>query len=98
MGTSGGFRVDLEELRRAADESLPALAEVLRAQVPVLNAHEGLHGPGGRLPAAVGFQIAYAEYTDAIAARQRLGCSLVNATAEALRGIVTVYKRADGQG
>jgi hypothetical protein len=43
-------------------------------------------------------QFAYAVYTDVLADRLRKGCAAIDATAQALRDILTVYRRADGQG
>ena len=94
----GGFRIDLAEAQKAADTSLPNLAAALRGPIPVLNAHEGLGGPGGDLAAVRSVQFAYAVYTDVLADRLRKGCAAIDATAQALRDILTVYRRADGQG
>jgi hypothetical protein len=92
-----GFKVNLDELQRVADEAFPALADVMRTQLPVLNAHEGLHGPGGSLTEVAAFQLAYASYSDEIAARQKHGCEVADVTATAARDIVGLYRRADGQ-
>jgi hypothetical protein len=93
----GGFRIDLAEAQKAADTSLPNLAAALRGPIPVLNAHEGLTGPGGDLDSTRAVQGAYAAYTDVLADRLRKGCQVIDMTAEALRDILTVYRRADGR-
>ena len=41
-----GFEVALDELQRVGDSALPALRDIMSAQLPVLNAHEGLAGSG----------------------------------------------------
>ena len=93
----GGFRIDLAEAQKAADTSLPNLAAALRGPIPVLNAHEGLTGPGGDLDSTRAAQGAYAAYTDVLADRLRKGCQVIDTTAQALRDILAVYRRADGQ-
>ncbi|TCO48069.1 hypothetical protein [Actinocrispum wychmicini] len=62
-----------------------------------MRAHEGLEGPNGAMPAVYAMEAAYATYTDALADRLRKGCDTIDATAQALRDILTVYRRADGQ-
>ncbi len=92
-----GFKANLDELQRVADVALPALRDIMGAQLPVLNAHEGLAGPGGGLAEIAAFQSAYARFTDDIAARQKHGDGVVDTTAQAAHDIVTLYRRADGQ-
>ncbi|GAB3150523.1 hypothetical protein GCM10027258_48700 [Amycolatopsis stemonae] len=92
-----GFKVALDELQRVGDSALPALRDIMGTQLPVLNAHEGLAGPG-HLDAVNDYQLAYARFTDEIAARQKHGTEVVDATAEVAKAIVTLYRRADGQG
>jgi len=92
-----GFKVALDELQRVGDSALPALRDIMGAQLPVLNAHEGLAGPGS-FGAVNDFQLVYARFTDEIAARQKHGTEVVDATAEAAKAIVALYRRADGQG
>jgi hypothetical protein len=41
-----GFTVALDELQRVGDSALPMLRDIMGAQLPVLNAYEGLAGPG----------------------------------------------------
>lgn len=93
-----GFQIDLTEAQKAADSSLPTLADHLRGPVNVLFSHEGLHGPGGDLKAVRHVQGVYAGYTDVLAERLRKACEVIDANAQALRDIITVYRRADGQG
>jgi hypothetical protein len=93
-----GFEIDLAEAQKAADIALPTLANHLRGPANVLASHEGLHGPGGDLEAVRNVQRIYATYTDVLAERLRKGCDAIDTTAQTLRDIVTVYRRADGQG
>lgn len=90
------FRVHLPELEEIATQDLPAVANALRAPANVLVAHEGLEGPG-QLQAVYAMEGAYAHFTDSVAARHRTGSDRIDATAEALRDIVELYRRADGQ-
>jgi hypothetical protein len=92
-----GFAIDLTEAQKAADTSLPNLAAHLRGPIAVLFSHEGLGGPGGDLEAVRSVQGVYAAYTDVLANRLRKGCDIIDTTAQTLRDIITVYRRADGQ-
>jgi hypothetical protein len=91
-----GFEIDLAEAQKAADTSLPNLAAHLRGPAAVLRSHEGL-GPGDELDAVRHVQGVYAAYTDVLADRLRKGCDVIDVTAQTLRDIITVYRRADGQ-
>ncbi|MEV7040696.1 hypothetical protein [Amycolatopsis sp. NPDC051061] len=91
-----GFKVALDELHRVGESALPALRDIMVAHLSVLNAHEGLAGPG-KLDTIDDFQLSYARFTDEIAARQEHGAEVVDATAEAAKAIVALYRRADGQ-
>ncbi|MDX3193800.1 hypothetical protein PV458_35830 [Streptomyces sp. MN03-5084-2B] len=91
-----GFKVALDELQRVGESALPTLRDIMNAQLPVLNAHEGLAG-SGTFDSVNDFQLAYARFTDEIAARQKHGTEVVDATAEAAKAIVALYRRADGQ-
>jgi hypothetical protein len=93
-----GFAVDIYEAQKAAEASLPNLAGHLRSQVSVLMSHEGLHGSGGNIPAVANVQQVYAGYTDVLGEQLRRGCDVIDGTAQALREIVALYRRADGQG
>ncbi|MCE7003205.1 hypothetical protein LWC34_10230 [Kibdelosporangium philippinense] len=92
-----GFRVALDELQRVGDQALPALRDIMAVQLPILTSHEGLGGPG-RLEEVGAYQVTYARFTDEIAARQKHGAEVVDATAQAVKSIVALYRRADGQG
>ncbi|WP_410628038.1 hypothetical protein [Amycolatopsis sp. cmx-8-4] len=91
-----GFKVALDELQRVGESALPTLRDIMGSQLPVLNAHEGLAGLG-TLDVINEFQLSYARFTDEIAARQKHGTEIVDATAEAAKAIVALYRRADGQ-
>jgi hypothetical protein len=92
-----GFKVALDELQRVGDSARPALRDIMGAQLSVLNAHEGLADPG-HLEAINDYQLAYARFTDEITARQKHRTEVVDATAEAAKAIVALYRRADGPG
>jgi hypothetical protein len=91
-----GFRVALDELQRVGDVALPVLHDVMAAQLSILTSHEGLGGPG-RLEDIGAYQMTYARFTDEIAARQKHGAEVVDATAQTAQSIVALYRRADGQ-
>ncbi|GAA1967024.1 hypothetical protein [Amycolatopsis minnesotensis] len=93
----GSFEVDLEQLQRVAEDALPEIGDIMRDQLGVLTSHEGLAGPGGSMAEVADFQSAYATFSDEVAARQKHGCEVVYATAQAASGIVALYRRADGQ-
>lgn len=69
----------------------------MRPPAAVLAAHEGLGGPGV-VEEAARAQMAYAYFMDTLAARQRRTCEALDEMAEAMRDIVALYRRADGQG
>jgi hypothetical protein len=92
-----GFAVEVDELDRIANAYLPHVAEVLRAPMAVITAHEGLEGPRA-VPAVYAMEQRYAVLTNDIGYRQRVGCERIDATIEALREIATLYRRVDGQG
>lgn len=94
---STGFQVHLDELEHGATTVLPRVADILRPPAKVLSIHEGLGGPTATRE-ATGVQETYAAYMDFLAARQNRLCDAVGETAEALRQIVELYRRADGQG
>jgi hypothetical protein len=91
-----GFRIHLPELERIATQHLPAVAQALRGPADVVMSHEGLEGPG-RFGAVYAMEGAYARYTDSVGIRQRTGAERIEQTAIALRNIVNLYRRADGQ-
>ncbi|MBC6448067.1 hypothetical protein [Actinokineospora xionganensis] len=91
------FAVELNALDEIANKFLPNAASALRAPVEIITAHEGLEGPG-RLQAVYDMEGAYANFTDSIGHRQSRGCDRIDETAQALRDIIALYRRADGQG
>lgn len=91
------FAVELNALDEIANKFLPNAAAALREPVRVITAHEGLEGPG-RLQAVYDMEGAYANLTDSIGNRQSFGCDRIDETAQALRDIIALYRRADGQG
>lgn len=92
-----GFRVALDGLQRVGDVALPALRDIMAAQLSILTSHEGLGGPGTSNDVGA-YQLTYARFTDEIAARQKHGAEVVDATAQAAKSIVTLCRCADGQG
>jgi hypothetical protein len=90
------FEVNLSELEKIATQDLPSIASALRATANVVMTHEGLEGPG-HLDAVYAMEGAYAHFTDSIGNRQRIACDRIDATANALRDAVDLYRRADGQ-
>ncbi|MGW5051390.1 hypothetical protein [Actinokineospora sp. NPDC004072] len=92
----GEFQAQVDGLDEIANRFLPNVAEAIRAPVPIITAHEGLEGPG-RFQAVYDMEHAYAHFTDSIGNRQRLGAERVDETAQALREVIALYRRADGQ-
>ena len=91
-----GFDVDLVELEKTANGYLPAAVEALRGPIAVITSHEGLEGPG-KFAEVGAMEYAYAAFTDDIGGQQRIGCERIEATAQALREIIALYRKADGQ-
>jgi hypothetical protein len=91
-----GFAVDVNDLDTIANVYLPQAADSLRAPIRVITAHEGLEGPG-TLSAMYPMEDEYAAFTQSIGNQQRVGCARIDATIEALREIVALYRRVDGQ-
>jgi hypothetical protein len=91
-----GFAVDVNELERIASVYLPQAVEVLREPIGVIKSHEGLEGPG-QLPEMYPMEDEYAAFTESIGNQQRIGCERIEATIDALREIVELYRRVDGQ-
>jgi hypothetical protein len=91
-----GFKVNLPELESIAVQHLPAVANALRGPATVVLTHEGLEGPGQFDP-VYAMERAYAHFTDSVGIRQRTGCDRIDQTAQALKEIVDLYRRADGQ-
>lgn len=92
-----GFAVDVGELDQIANSTLPEVVDALRAPIKVITAREGIDGPRS-LPALAAMEAEYAGFTGGIGYRQQVGCARIEATAQALREIVALYRRVDGQG
>lgn len=92
-----GFAVDVTELDKIATEYLPRAAEALRAPIPVIMTRESING-GGNVAAVGAMEAEYSGFVSSIGNRQKLGCERIDATAQALREIVALYRRVDGQG
>lgn len=91
-----GFAVDLTELDQIANEYLPQAVAVLQGAIGVIKAHQGLEGPG-LLAEVSPMQDEYAAFTDSLGNQQRIGCERIEASIEALREIIELYRRVDGQ-
>lgn len=96
MTQPSSFEAELDFLAPVAREVLPRIAEVLRTQRAALTTHEGLEGPGA-FDAVHSMERAYADYTDLLGTRLWLGAERIDDTAEALRNIIDLYRKADGQ-
>jgi hypothetical protein len=91
-----GFAVDVDELDHIANKYLPQALEVLRSPINVIKSHEGLEGPG-RVREVFTMEDEYAAFTDSIGNQQRIGCERIEATITALKEIIELYRRVDGQ-
>ena len=91
------FTIDLDQAEQAATQQLPMVAEMLREPVNILRTHEGMSGFSD-FPPATSVQNCYSAITDFLSVRQAAASYSVSATAEALKQIVDVYRRIDGQG
>jgi len=97
MPTPGdGFVTNVAELEHYAAE-LPKVADGLRRPVATLTEHTPTPRPM-EVAAVSGMERAYGALTEDVAARQRIMCDRIDATAEALGEIAAVYRRVDGQG
>jgi hypothetical protein len=98
-----GFSIHLDEAEKACkfvDGSLPKAAAGLREPIAVVRTFESWN----TVPdAAVGFvsfhemMVAYEDFCETLAQRQIRACNIMDDTAQALREIVAVYRRVDGQ-
>ncbi|HEU5469461.1 MAG TPA: hypothetical protein VFV67_02320 [Actinophytocola sp.] len=96
---SDGFTIDLDEAERGCrsyDGSLPQAALMLREPVADLLDHAGWDGRG-RFDAVDRMRSAYRLLSEELGDRQIRGCDVMEDTAEALREIIAVYRRVDGQ-
>lgn len=91
-----GFATNVAELERYST-LLPQVAEALRKPVTTLTEHTATPRPM-EVGAVSGMERTYGALTEDIAARQRIMCDRIDATAEALGEIAAVYRRVDGQG
>ena len=92
-----GFEAHLGTLDEVATSLLPAAASILRAPVDVIVSPESIQG-SGRFPAMEAMENAYVAFAGAVGGRQWLGCDRIDVAAQALRDIVRLYRRVDGQG
>ncbi|MBC6451162.1 hypothetical protein [Actinokineospora xionganensis] len=87
------FRTDLEQLAFVADNSLPALSELLQRQVDAHNKFDGV-SPGTM---STGVDSAFYSLNGTLRDRVRQASVVIEETAQALHDIAYLYKRADGQ-
>jgi hypothetical protein len=92
-----GFAVDVNDLDMIANSYLPQAAAALRAPINVIMSREGINGPG-TLPAVSAMEAEYSGFVSSIGSRQQKGCGRIDETAQALREIIALYRRVDGQG
>jgi hypothetical protein len=90
------FVTNVAELDRFAAQ-LPQVADALRRPVATLTEHTATPRPVAVAAVSV-MERTYGALTEDIAARQRIMCDRITATAEALGEIAAVYRRVDGQG
>ena len=91
-----GFTVNLNEADQAASQSLPAAASMLRDSVTNLVALVDFEGPNV-YSASDRATNQFGLYKEGLGRRQRDIARVVDETAEALKDIVNVYRRVDGQ-
>jgi hypothetical protein len=89
-----GFEVDLDAARKAADQCLDPLATFLAREIePFTDVNILGNGDLG----GDALQGKLTDVCDNLVHRQRGGCTRIFETAEALRSIVSLYRRVDGQ-
>lgn len=93
---NNGFAIELHEAEHAATQSLPTAAAALRVPIPDLVSLVDFEG-ANVYSASDRAMKAFALYKETVGRRQMDIARVVDETAEALKDIVTVYKRADGQ-
>jgi hypothetical protein len=94
-----GFAIDLDEADKAAKYpggSLPHAVELLRAPISSLTAHDNFTIPG-RFDAADRLQVVFPGWCEVLGQRLERACEVVDANAKALREIIALYRRVDGQ-
>jgi hypothetical protein len=92
-----GFTADVDEMDKAArwpEGSLPRAVHKLRDPISRLIVHEGF---GVRGDAARGVEAAHQGFCQVLADLQNQACNAMDATAEALREVVELYRRVDGR-
>ncbi|UVS81630.1 hypothetical protein [Actinokineospora sp. UTMC 2448] len=89
------FETDLAQLGMVGGWSLPYLAHLLEQEAGRYGSYEGLGAPGGYAGLA---ESDFWDLTGELRDRNRRAIEVVTATAEALRDVVSLYGRADGQG
>ena len=96
-----GFIIDLTEAEKGChqpDGSLPQAAAILREPINDLITYESWDGTHpGRFDAVDRLQATYQTLCDVLGHRQSTACDTMDDTAAALRDIITVYRRVDGQ-
>lgn len=91
-----GFALSLDDLAVLADRDLPELAGLLSAPSGVLRTVNSL-GPTAGDTTTAAVHSAYVTHIDALSAGQQRLCDAIVETAETLREIIGLYRRADGQ-
>jgi hypothetical protein len=91
-----GFVTNVTELEKYA-VALPQVADALRRPVATLTEHTATPRPMD-VGVVSTVERSYGALTEDVATRQRIMCDRIDATAEALGEIATVYRRVDGQG
>lgn len=94
-----GFTIDLDEAEkacRAGEGSLPQAAALLREPIVDLISYEGWNGIGS-FDAVDRVQATYQALCEVFGERQMRACDVMDANAEALREIIALYRRVDGQ-
>lgn len=96
MGESASFEVHLGDADKVARQILPTAAGLIRSSADPLLVHEGM-GNSTECPETTNAQVVYVGFTDYVAWHLRKGAEVTDGMAEALRDIVDLYRRADGQ-
>lgn len=90
-----GFETNVVELEGWAD-ALSGVAEALRGPIAILTEHTPTPRPM-QVAAVFDMECQYSLFTEDIAARQRVLCDRLTATAQTLGEIAALYRRVDGQ-
>jgi hypothetical protein len=94
---SRGFDLDLKDLEPVANTVLPEVAAALGPSATTILTYDALDGPG-HFDAVSSVEGAYEAFTDVIGKRLVIGGDRIRATSQALREVIALYRRADGQG